>query len=436
MTLPTLDSINLLAVLPVLILVGWASAPLLTIDLFIPQGRKYWTAWLCLLGMVAAAAALAVQANAYLRTGAPQTAFGGMLVVDGFALFLQAVILLTAIIAVLIALNYLPRRGIERGDFYTLLSFTTAGMMLMAMAADLIVVFLALELLSIPLYILSGFARPRLDSEESAMKYFLLGAFASGFLVYGIALIYGGTRTTQLAGVIQAVTGGAPNLPLAIIGLGLILVGLGFKVAAVPFHMWTPDVYQGAPTPVTAFMSVGAKAGGFAALLRVFFTAFPSLAADWVPAVAIISALTMILGNVAAIAQSSIKRMLAYSSIAHAGYILMAVVAGGQGSLSEFAASAAMFYLLSYAIMNLGAWAVVLAVEKQGQAATIDDFSGLGSTRIDLAVAMALFMLSLTGVPPTIGFIGKFYVFNAAIDAGYMWLAIIGVLTSLISAFY
>jgi NADH-quinone oxidoreductase subunit N len=224
--------------------------------------------------------------------------------------------------------------------------------------------------------------------------------------------------------------------PLLLAGVALILVGLGFKVAAVPFHMWTPDVYEGAPTVVTAFMSVGAKIGGFAALIRVFFTAFPSLAADWVPVVAVISALTMILGNVAAIAQSSIKRMLAYSSIAHAGYILMAAVAGGTGSLASFSASAAMFYLLGYAIMNLGAWAVVIAVEKDGQAGKVDDFAGLGATRAGLALAMTLFMLSLTGLPPTVGFVGKFYVFNAAIQAGYLWLALVGVITSLISAFY
>jgi len=312
-------------------------------------------------------------------------------------------------------------------------------MMLMAQASNLIIVFLALELLSIPLYILSGLARPNLDSEESAMKYFLLGAFASGFLVYGIALTYGATRTTDLATIwsVLSQNGGLAHDPLLLAGAALILVGLGFKVAAVPFHMWTPDVYEGAPTIVTAFMSVGAKVGGFAALLRVFLTAFPALSAEWSMAIAILSAFTMILGNVAAIAQSSVKRMLAYSSIAHAGYILMAVVAGGQGTLANDGASAAVFYLLAYAIMNLGAWAVVIAVEKHnGQVTTIDDFAGLGTTRTGLAVSMALFMLSFTGLPPSIGFIGKFYVFRAAIDAGFMWLAVIGVITSLISAFY
>jgi NADH-quinone oxidoreductase subunit N len=423
------------AILPMTVLTGWACL-LLVVDLWIPKKHKSYTALLSILGLMVTAAVLVAVATQAQET--PISAFGGMVTLDGFSVFMNMLVLSTGAVAILLALNYLKQNNLERGEFYTLLLFSIVGMMMMASASDLIVVFLALETLSIPLYVLSGFARPRLDSEESAMKYFLLGAFASGFLVYGIALTYGATRTTSLAQIWLA-TSQASQLasdPLLLAGAALILVGLGFKVAAVPFHMWTPDVYEGAPTVVTAFMSVGAKVGGFAALLRVFFTAFPSLAADWVPAVAIISALTMILGNVAAIAQTSIKRMLAYSSIAHAGYILMAAVGGGQGAKSEFAAGAAMFYLLSYAIMNLGAWAVVMAVEKRGQVATIDDFSGLASSRIDLALAMALFMLSLTGVPLTIGFVGKFYVFNATIDAGYMWLAIVGVLTSVISAFY
>lgn len=422
------------AILAVFVLVCWASA-LLLVDLWIPKGRKAITAWLAMVGLlVTLAVALAV-------SGQNLTAFGGMVTLDGFTHFVNIIVIFTGAAAILLALNYLKQQNIERGEFYTLLLFTLSGMMLMASASDLIVVFLALELLSIPLYVLSGFARPRLESEESALKYFLLGAFASGFFVYGVALTYGVTTTTSFKGIAAAVASGAASAsdPLLLAGAALILVGLGFKVAAVPFHMWTPDVYEGAPSVVTAFMSVGAKVGGFAALLRVFFSAFPALAADWVPVVAGISALTMTLGNVAAIAQSSIKRMLAYSSIAHAGYILMAAVAGGRGPLSEFAASAALFYLFAYALMNLGAWAVVIAVERGGEAEAanrIDDFAGLGAARPGLALAMALFMLSLTGLPPTVGFIGKFYVFRAAIEAGYLWLALVGVVTSLISAFY
>jgi NADH-quinone oxidoreductase subunit N len=440
MELPTLEAINLIPVLPFVTLVLGTCA-LVVVDLFIDEGRKYWTGWLAVAVLVVSAALLGVQANSHPADVA-FSAFNGMVVVDGFALFLQAVFLLSAFIGILIALNYLPRRGIERGEYYTLLLFTTAGMMIMAMAADLIVVFLAVELLSIPLYILSGFARPDLDSEESAMKYFLLGAFASGFLVYGIAMIYGGTQTTALSGVVDALAGKTTNPILAFVGMGLVLVGLGFKVAAVPFHMWTPDVYQGAPTPVTAFMSVGAKAGGFAALLRVLVAAFPAIAGEWGVLVSVIAGLTMILGNVVAVSQSNIKRMLAYSSIAHAGYILIAVAACQRPDDAPFAVSAAIFYLLSYAVTNLGAFAVVIAVEKDdGSGIEIDDFAGLGRARPGLAVAMTLFMFSLTGVPPSAGLVGKIFVFQSAIRAlpgNPLLLAviIIGAITSVISAFY
>jgi NADH-quinone oxidoreductase subunit N len=314
-------------------------------------------------------------------------------------------------------------------------------MMLMAQAGDLIIVFLALELLSIPLYILSGFARPKPASEESALKYFLLGAFASAFLVYGIALVYGATGSTNLSQVLAAAAGasGQSQSGLLALGAGMVLVGLGFKVAVVPFHMWTPDVYEGAPTVVTAFMSVGAKTGGFAALLRVFLSAFPGLAADWAMVAAILSALTMILGNFSAILQSNIKRLLAYSSIAHAGYILMGLVAASsaRADLRSFSVGASLYYLLAYALTNLGTWAVVMAVERaEGEGLKIEDYAGLGWRHPGLALAMALFMLSLTGLPPTVGLVAKIYVFRAAIDAGYMWLALIGVLTSLVSAYY
>jgi NADH-quinone oxidoreductase subunit N len=367
-----------------------------------------------------------------------------MLIADGYALFLNLLFLGSAALTVLLALNYLPRHGLDRGEFYVLLLFTVAGMMLMGQAGDLIVVFLALELLSIPLYILSGLARPKPESEESALKYFLLGAFASAFLVYGIALVYGATQSTDLSTVLAAATPDNPRLPLLLVGVGLVLVGLGFKVAVVPFHMWTPDVYDGAPSVVTAFMSVGAKAGGFAALLRVFVVAFPALAAQWALAAAVIAALTMALGNFAAIVQNNLKRLLAYSSIAHAGYTLMGLVAASAGSLEQrnFAVGASLFYLLAYAVTNLGTWAVVMAVERaegDGSPSTglsMSDYAGLAWRRPGLALAMAIFMLSLTGVPPTIGFVGKFYVFRAALDAGYLWLALVGVLTSLVSAYY
>ncbi|MBN1120076.1 MAG: NADH-quinone oxidoreductase subunit N [Anaerolineae bacterium] len=439
MNLPTLESINLLAVLPVLIVFGWTLV-LLVIDLFIPSGRKYWTAWLGILGLLGAAVALAVR---FIDArGAAVTAFDGMLTVDGFSLFLQAIFILTAVIGILLALDFLPRHKIERGEYYILLLFTTGGMMIMSMAADLIVVFLALELLSIPLYILTGFARPRADSEEAAMKYFLLGAFASGFLVFGIALTYGGTGTTSLVGVFNQLAEGEPSRDLALVGMALILVGFGFKVAAVPFHMWTPDVYQGAPTPVTAFMSVGAKAGGFAALMRILIVAMPAVGEAWGMLVAILAMLTMILGNVVAIAQRNIKRMLAYSSIAHAGYILVAVSAAQRPEDAPLAVSAAIFYLLTYAFTNLGAFGVVLAVEREdGSGNLLEDFAGLGRSKPVLAAIMTLFMLSLTGMPVSAGLVGKFFVFQAAINAsvGNPWIlaaAIVGIVTSVISAFY
>jgi NADH-quinone oxidoreductase subunit N len=429
----TVSASDINALLPVLILTAYGCA-LMLVDLVIPEHRKRWTAWLALLGIVATAVGLA-----FWPAGRPEVGFSGMLIADGYAVFLDVIVLLAAGLTILLALNYLPRSGLERGEFYYLLLFTVSGMMLMAQAGDLIVVFLALELLSIPLYVLSGFARPKPASEESALKYFLLGAFASAFLVYGIALVYGATGSTNLAKVLAAGASGQAQTGLLALGAGLVLVGLGFKVAVVPFHMWTPDVYDGAPSVVTAFMSVGAKTGGFAALLRVFLSAFPGLATEWAAVAAVISALTMILGNFAAIAQSNIKRMLAYSSIAHAGYILMGLVAASSGrpDLRTFAVGATLYYLLAYALTNLGTWAVVIAVERaEGEGLKIDDYAGLGWRRPGLGLAMALFMLSLTGLPPTVGLIAKIYVFRAAIDAGYLWLALIGVLTSLVSAYY
>ena len=432
-----LRSILIVLALPVIVLVMWATF-LLIVDLFLP--RKWMTAVLSLVGLVIAGVLLAVQAIS--TQGVAFSGFSGMITADGFALFLQAIFLLAAFIGVLISMDYLPRHGLERGEFYTLLLFTTSGMMLMALAANLIVVFIALEMLSIPLYVLTGFARPRLTSEEAAMKYFLLGAFASGFLVYGIALVYGGTGTTSLAGIVDALHGQALSLPLAGMGMGLIIVGLGFKVAAVPFHMWTPDVYQGAPTPVTAFMSVGAKAGGFAALLRVLILAFPDIASTWGWVIGIIAMLTLILGNLVAVSQTDIKRMLAYSSIAHAGYILIAVAAAQDPAVTQYAVSAAVFYLLTYTVTNLGAFAVVLAVERSdGTGTEIDNFAGLSKTHPVLALMMTLFMLSLTGMPPSAGLVGKFFVFEAAIRAAathpfLIALAVVGVLTSVVSAFY
>ena len=416
--------------LPFLIIAAWASV-LLLVDLFIPRNRKGVTAILAVVGMLFAAVPVV------LRFGENENAFNGMIVRDGFSSFLQLLIFGVGIVSVALAYDYLRRRDIVKGEYYTLLLFSVSGMILMAQAGDLIVVFLAIELLSIPLYVLSGFARSSPDSEEAAMKYFLLGAFASGFIVYGIALVYGATGTTEIVAILNFLNLGIANLGLLTVGAILILVGLGFKVAAVPFHMWTPDVYEGAPSSVVAFMSVGAKVGGFAALLRLFLAGFPAIAENLAPIFIGIAALTLAWGNIAAIAQKNIKRMLAYSSISHAGYIFMVLPAAADGQIAPEAVSAALFYLLAYAISNLGAWAVVLAMEKaDGKGLNIDDYAGLGSRRPGMALAMALFMLSLIGVPPTAGFIGKFYIFRVVLDADLIGLALVGVITSLISAYY
>ncbi len=422
-------ALNLLLILPVILVSGWAII-LMVLDLLLPDHRKRWIAWLSLMGIIAA---FVQNAGLWGYEGGTFTPEGGMpmVVVDNYATFLNAVFLITAFITVFISVNYLKKANIERGEYYYLMLFSISGMMLMGMANDLILVFLALELLSIPLYVLSGFARPRVDSEESAIKYFLLGAFASGFLVFGIALVYGATGTTALPGLLDSI-GDAGVLGLA--GTVLVLVGFAFKVAAVPFHMWTPDVYEGAPTAVTAFMSVGAKAAGFAAMIRVFVYALPAIGDTWVPAIATIAALTMIVGNVVALAQQNVKRMLAYSSIAHAGFIMMGVAAAAD---SQEGVSAALFYIMAYLFTNLGAFAVVIAVEREDtKGLGLEDYKGLAKRSPFMALALAFFMLSLTGVPPTGGFSAKFFVFRAAIDAGLVWLAIIGVITSVVSAYF
>jgi NADH-quinone oxidoreductase subunit N len=426
----SLNSNDLLAILPFLIVVAWAIL-LIGADLFIPRERKGIMALLTGIGLLVALG------FAIARVGGQTVAFNGMIVYDGFAVFLTVLFLGSGLAAVALSYDYLQRMEIDRNEFYILLLFSISGMMLMAMAADLILVFMALELLSIPLYVLAGFALPRQDSEEAALKYFLLGAFAGGFVVYGVALVFGATGSTGLTSIVASIEAGSANLVLMAVGAALILVGFGFKVAAVPFHMWTPDVYQGSPSPVTAFMAVCAKAAGFAALMRVFVTAFPAITQDITPILWALSALTMILGNIVAIAQSNIKRMLAYSSIAQAGYILMALVPYGNSEVSQDAIASALFYLLAYAITTFGAWAVVIALEKsEGRGLALSDYAGLARKYPALAAAMTVFMLSLTGVPPTLGFVSKFYVFRTVIEGGYIGLAVIGVLTSLVSAYY
>lgn len=424
-------SVNLAAILPVFIIASWGIG-LMVLDMLIKHDRKQWTAWFSIVGLLLAGAQTI---GMWGYTGGTFTPAGGypMVLADGYVHFLNLLFVITGILGILISLSYLGKTEIvERAEYYMLILFSISGMMLMGAANDLMLIFIALELLSIPLYILSAMARPNAESEEAGMKYFLLGAFSSGFLVFGLALLYGATGSTALPIVAQNFSA---SDPIALAGLAMSLVGLGFKVGVVPFHMWTPDVYEGAPTAVTAFMSVGAKIGGFAALLRIFLGNLPAEAAEiWVPAVAFIAALTMVLGNVVALAQSNIKRILAYSSIAHGGYILMAVAAGpasGQG------VSAALYYMLAYLFTNMGAFAIIIMVERPGnQGVQIDDYKGLAKNNLGYALLLTYFLLSLTGMPLTGGFLGKFFVFKAAIDAGLIWLAVIGALTSVVSAYY
>jgi NADH-quinone oxidoreductase subunit N len=386
-----------------------------------------------LIPYLALAGLLGAMALCFRLWGESAFSFHGMVVLDYYALFFKILFLVTTALTVLMSIRYLQREGFALGEYYILLLFATVGMMLMASAADLIIIFLGLETFSLSVYVLAGFFRNQVKSNESSLKYFLLGAFSTGFLLYGIALIYGATGTTNLKGIYDFVgRASLTTAPLLFIGMGLLIVGFGFKVASVPFHMWTPDAYEGAPTSVTAFMAVGPKAAGFAAFLRVFLYSFSSLQGDWVWILWGLAVLTMTLGNVLAIAQANIKRMLAYSSIAHAGYILVAMVAA-----SELGTASILYYLLAYAFMNLGAFGVVILYGRRGEEnVRIVDYSGMASRYPLLAAAMAVFMFSLAGIPPTAGFVGKFYIFSAAVKSGYLGLAIIGVLNSALSVYF
>jgi len=422
--------IDIYSILPVMIVAGWALL-LLVVDLWIPRNRKGITALLTAVGLAIALGFVLAS------SGSTILGFNQMVVLDGFASFMQVLFLVSGMAAVALAYDYIQRMNINHGEFYVLMMFSIAGMMLMSQAYNLLIVFLALELLSIPLYVLAGFARTRLESEEASLKYFLLGAFASGFVLYGTALIFSATGQLDFVGIAAVVSAGSANSVLFLIGSALLLVGFGFKVAAVPFQMWTPDVYQGAPTPITAFMSVAVKAAGFAALMRVFLVLFPGLSENLTPILWVMAALTMVVGNVVALAQNNIKRMLAYSAIAHAGYLLMAFVAFGNGEVVRNTIAATLFYLVAYGLTSFGAWALVVVLEREyGKGLMLDDLSGIGKKYPWLGVAMLIFMLSFAGIPLTMGFWGKFYLFRTAVQAGYIGLAIIGLLTSVASAFY
>jgi NADH-quinone oxidoreductase subunit N len=417
--------IALSTIAPVLVVMG-AAAIVLLLDLLPPRDSKDHIASVALGGIVAALLLTVWQ------WGADERAFRDMVALDAYVSFFYVVICYALALVVLLSMDYLKRTGAESGEYYALVLFAGSGMMLMVSATDLIVVFLALELMSLSLYVLAGLFKQRLASSEASMKYFLLGVFASSFLLYGIALVYGATGTTQLERIAASVAGRSPA-PMLVIGLALMLVGFGFKISSVPFHMWAPDVYQGAPTSVTALIATGSKAAAFAALLRVLFSGLRSAQADWSALLWIVAAVTMTVGNVVAIAQSNFKRMLAYSSVAHVGYMLVGVVAGGPGG-----AGAVLFYLLAYTFTTIGTFGVITLCERARgeEAVDVADYAGLGRRHPLFALVLTLFLLSLVGIPPLAGFVGKFYLFGAAVRGGYIWLAVIGVLNSAIAAYY
>ncbi|UJS18884.1 MAG: NADH-quinone oxidoreductase subunit N [Candidatus Jettenia sp.] len=419
---------NILSILPILTLAGFGMIVLI-VDILSSRklGEKNLLAYLSLMGIIVAAIL------ARNSTGTTLFSFNESFVIDNYSLFFNFIFLLSTGLVILISHSYIKREEINHGEYYALILFSTIGMMLMASGADLLNIYIGLEVMSISIYILTGFKRSKLISNEASLKYFLLGAFATGFLLYGISLVYGSTgaiNLKQIAGFIA--DKGSISNPLLLMGMALIIIGLGFKVASVPFHAWVPDVYEGAPTTITAFMSVGPKAAAFAAFLRILMTAFGSTHYEWQKIIYVLALLTMTVGNVVAIAQTNLKRMLAYSSIAHAGYLLIALVAA-----NDMGVSSVLFYILAYTFMNIGALAVVIIVSQKGdEFLQIHDFAGLGFKHPGLAVAMSLFMLSMAGIPPTAGFVGKFYIFSAAIKSGYIGLAVIGVINSVISVFY
>ncbi len=445
--------VNLWVILPELIICA-VGVLVMLVDAFARPTQRWITGGLSLLGLSAAAVS---SGWLWLFWRGASQAFNGMIVLDELRLGFTFVFLVVSALTILISMVWVENERLAAGEFHSLLMFATAGMMFMASAGDLVMVFLGLEILSIATYVMCGFRRTDVRSNESSMKYFILGSFSSAFLLYGIALIYGATATALLPGTTN-IAEIARRLPdaqyplLLFAGAAMMLVGFGFKIATAPFHVWTPDVYEGAPTPVTAFMAAGPKAAGFASFLRVFLFAFPFVVATannsvggrihaaWLSALIVIAILTMTIGNVVAIAQNNVKRMLAYSSIAHAGYALVGFIAAGAArdiAQRNAAIAAVIFYLLTYAVMNLGAFAVVQVIARAGDRRTeVEDYNGIGFQSPWLAFCLSLFLLSLLGIPLTAGFMGKVMVFRAALDQGYYVLVVIGVLNTAISAYY
>jgi NADH-quinone oxidoreductase subunit N len=411
------------------IMVAFTSLVVLLAQAFVGKGKRAPSAALSLMGLGGALGAVWILA----RGPARGAVLADAVTADGFSLYFQALLLGIAMVAVLLSPSYLRAHGLERGEYYALLLMSVVGMLGLVSSLELVSLFVALEIRSVALYAMAGLHRSRMESQEAALKYFVTGAFSSAFLLYGIALLYGVSGSTSLARVelaMGSLTSGTAGL--AVLGVGMLMVGFGFKIASVPFHMWAPDVYEGAPTTATALMSAGVKAAAFGALLRVFGSTLPDLAGEWKPLVAALAAVSMVGGNLGALAQGNLKRMLAYSSIAHAGYLLVALVAA-----PRLAGEAVLFYLVAYGAVNLGAFGSIAALTRDGrEPLSLNDVAGLAERRPAVAAALTVFLVSLTGIPITAGFVGKFYLFNAAVSSGWVWLALVGVVMSVVSAYY
>jgi NADH-quinone oxidoreductase subunit N len=438
--------VNFGMIMPELI-ISVVAVVVMLLDAFARPSQRWITGGLSLAGLVAAGVASVWMWMNW--TGVAAGDFNGMIVLDELRLSFTLIFLFVSALTVLISMIWVENEKLPAGEFHALLLFATVGMMLMASGNDLVIIFLGLEILSIATYVMCGFRRTDLRSNESSLKYFILGSFSSAFLLYGIALVYGGVGTTnisQIGSIMASGLEGARYPALMFAGAAMMIVGFGFKVATAPFHIWTPDVYEGAPTPVTAFMAAGPKAAGFASFLRVFIFGFPFVAAAgttvnsvWVSVLVVMAIVTMSVGNIVAIVQNNVKRMLAYSSIAHAGYALVGFIAAGAtaGTERDDALASVAFYMLTYAVMNLGAFAIVTLIARNNDRRTeVEDYNGIGFRAPALAFTLSLFLLSLLGLPLTAGFMGKIMVFRAALNAGFYVLVVIAVLNTAISAYY
>jgi NADH-quinone oxidoreductase subunit N len=424
--IPAFNPADLLQLLPE-VAIAVAGLLVLTLDFAVPEGKRGWLGGVSLVG-VAVTAALALRQAA----GPRAVVFSGLHVVDMYAAFFKLVFLVSAAIVILLSIRFLQDQQVPEGEFYALLLFATLGAMLMASAYDLLSLFVGLETLSISTYALCGFLKKDQRCNEGALKYLLMGAFSTGVLLYGMVLLYGFAGGTGLDAIAKAAAMAGPRNPALLMAMVLLAAGFGFKIAAVPFHMYLPDMYEGAPTPVVAYMAGAAELAGMAVILRVFLLAMPTLQVEWSLLFWVLAVLTMTIGNLVAIAQANLKRMLAYSTIAHMGYLLIGPVVG-----SQLGVAAVLFYSLTYALMTIGAFGMVILLQRGTvRGDQIDDFTGLAQKSPLSAAIMLLFLLSLTGIPPTAGFVGKFYLFAAAVEAGYIWLVLIAVVNSAISLFF